>query len=120
MDIRQNDLRYAIGVKENNDRVSLAANIQTQESLSRDEMVELETVGLTTDKQATATIAETIVIQGGGGDHEYYRGAYEAIPMITSQTFATREKIMARDFFVETIPTTETLNDAGGFTFKIG
>lgn len=120
MDIRQNDLKYPIGVKDNADRATLNVSISTRGNLAREETTELQAVGMSTEQQAHATVHETIVISGGGGDREYYRGAYEAIPMITSQTFATREKIMARDFFVETIPTTETLNEAGGFTFKIG
>lgn len=119
MDIRQNDLKYPIGVKENADKAALSVSISTHGNLAREETTELQAVGMSTEQQAHATVHETIVISGGG-DHEYYRGAYEAIPMITSQTFATREKIMARDFFVETIPTKETLNDAGGFTFQIG
>lgn len=120
MDIRENDLRYSLSAQGNTNQASLSADTQEQGSLAAQETQHLAAAGLTTDKQATATIAETIVIRGGGGDHEYYTGSYAATPMITSQTFPTEEKIMAHDFFVHTIPTTETLNAAGGYTFKIG
>lgn len=120
MDIRENNLRYSITTKGNNDQASLSADTQMQGSLAKQETQQLAAAGLTTDKQATATIAEKIVISGGGGEHEYYTGSYAATPMVTSQTFPTQEKLMAHDFLVHTIPTTETLNAAGGYTFKIG
>lgn len=120
MEIRENDLRYAISAKGNSDRASVSVSIQTQGHVTKEAEELLPAPGIEVDKQATATVKETIVIRGGGGDHEYYSGPYAATPMITSQTFPTEEKLMAHDFFVHTIPTTETLNAAGGYTFKIG
>ena len=120
MDIRENNLRYSTSVTGNNDQASLSADTQVQGSLAKQETQQLAAAGLTTDTQATATIAEKIVISGGGGEHEYYGGPYAATPMVTSQTFATEDKLMAHDFLVHTIPTTETLNASGGYTFRIG
>lgn len=120
MDIRENDLRYSVGKRENNDRASLSVSIQTQGNLAVQDPAMLATAELSTDKQATLVVKETIVIEGGGGEHPYYNGPYAATPMVTSQVFGTEDKLMAHDFTVYTIPTTETLNAAGGYTFKIG
>lgn len=120
MEIRENNLRYSITTDGNNDQASLSADTQIQGSLAMQETQQFAAAGLSTETQVIATIAEKIVISGGGGEHEYYTGSYAATPMITSQTFATQEKLMAHDFLVHTIPTTETLNSAGGYTFKIG
>lgn len=119
MDIHENDLHFPVGVRGNTDAAKLGVSIRTDGALAIDENESYTAIGLSTDKQATATVAETIVIKSST-DHEYYTGSYEAIPRITSQTFPTEEKIMAHDFFVHTIPTTETLNAAGGYTFQIG
>ena len=106
MDIHENDLRFPVGVRGNTEAARLGVSIRTDGTLAIDE-------------NESYTVAETIVIKSAT-DHEYYTGAYEATPRVTSQTFATTEKIMAHDFFVHTIPTTETLNAAGGYTFQIG
>lgn len=54
------------------------------------------------------------------GNIETYAGAYTVTPMITSQKLETAEKYMKDDLRIHTIPTTETANTAGGYTFKIG
>lgn len=54
------------------------------------------------------------------GQIETYAGAYTVTPMITSQKLETAEKYMEDDVRIYTIPTTETANSAGGYTFKIG
>lgn len=119
MNIHENELHFPVGVRGNTGTAKLGVSIRTDGALAIDENAAYNAMALETDKQATATVAETIVIRSST-DHEYYSGAYEAIPRITSQTFPTAEKIMSRDFFVHTIPTTETLNAAGGYTFQIG
>ena len=54
------------------------------------------------------------------GNIQTYSGDYEVTPMITSQRLETDKKYMDDDVRIHTIPTTETLNGAGGYTFKIG
>ncbi len=54
------------------------------------------------------------------GQIKTYAGAYTVTPMVTSQKLETAEKYMKNDVRIHTIPTTETANAAGGYTFKIG
>lgn len=54
------------------------------------------------------------------GQIKTYAGIYTVTPMITSQKLETAEKYMKDDVRIHTIPTTETANSAGGYTFKIG
>lgn len=54
------------------------------------------------------------------GQIKTYAGIYTVTPMITSQKLETAEKYMKDDVRIHTIPTTETANAAGGYTFKIG
>lgn len=54
------------------------------------------------------------------GSIETYSGDYTITPMITSQRLETEDKYLTDDVTIHTIPTTETLNDAGGYTLKIG
>lgn len=52
--------------------------------------------------------------------YSHYMGDYHVTPLITSQLLGTRDKLMDDDVYIAMIPTSETENEAGGITFKIG
>ena len=82
MDIHENELKFPIGVRGNTDAAKMGVSIRTKGTLAIDENEAYTAVALETDKQATATVAETIVIKSST-DHEYSTGAYEATPRVT-------------------------------------
>ena len=50
---------------------------------------------------------------------DMYTGQYEAIPAVNSQTFATAQKVMERDFTVLAVPYAEVKNQSNGKTVTI-
>ena len=50
---------------------------------------------------------------------DMYTGQYEAIPAVNSQTFATAQKVMERDFTVAAVPYAEVTNQSNGKTIII-
>lgn len=59
------------------------------------------------------------IISGEGTHRSYYNGSYEVIPKVDSQTLETKEKIMADDLEISSIPYFETSNQYG-YTIYIG
>lgn len=81
-----------------------------------------------TGKSEAMTIDEMIVAvnsiensgSGGATEYETFDGEYEATPQIKSQTIATANKVMIKDFVVKEVPYFETTNNVGGTTITIG
>lgn len=53
-------------------------------------------------------------------DPDWYEGAYEITPKITSQTLPTKEQTMKEDIVIKSIPYAEVTNLANGKTVTIG
>lgn len=56
---------------------------------------------------------------GGGGQYPDYTGGYVVIPKAEDQELLTKDKVLKRNVLVKEVPTWETPNPEGGFTFKI-
>lgn len=54
-----------------------------------------------------------------GTEYPTYPGPYTVVPKAVDQVLETRDKVMAYDVLVTEVPTYETSNPQGGFTFKI-
>jgi len=54
-----------------------------------------------------------------GGKYPSYTGATEIIPTVEDQVLETEKKSLESDITVKKVPTYETRNDAGGYTFTI-
>ncbi len=57
---------------------------------------------------------------GGGGYLQPYMGPYEAVPKVTEQVLATKNKRMTEDVTIYEIPYHEVGNQYGGRTAVIG
>lgn len=73
----------------------------------------------TTGLEFEGGFEEQTFVQYDSREH-YQGGAYDITPLVTSQLFNTKDKIMDDDVKVEVIPTREEPNKAGGVTFIIG
>lgn len=59
-------------------------------------------------------------VSGGTGSRlPEYKGDYEVVPQVVSQTLPTKNRTLVNDVLVKEIPTKETHNDYGT-TFTIG
>jgi len=54
-----------------------------------------------------------------GGKYPEYTGATEIIPTVEDQVLATEKKSLESDITVKKVPTYETSNPSGGYTFTI-
>ena len=61
--------------------------------------------------------AAVAVFISGSDEYEKYTGSYEVTPKAEKQTLSTKNKVMASDVTVRSIPTYEVSNESGGTTF---
>lgn len=72
---------------------------------------------MTTVKIKTAPVQ---ILTDGENPYGTYTGSYSVTPGSAAVTLQTADKLVRRNITVQSIPVTETENDAGGTTVTIG
>lgn len=67
--------------------------------------------------QSPVTLVGRVAIPSGYG---YFKGDYEVVPKIESQSLETKDKLMSKDVLIKSIPYYEVSNPQGGNTVYIG
>lgn len=75
---------------------------------------------LEVDNSINLEIEMETCYQSGSGGLPYYEGPYKAIPKVIQQTLNTKNKSMALNVTIQSIPYSEVSNPEGGKTIIIG
>lgn len=65
-------------------------------------------------------VSKTKIYRSGYEEHEVYDGSYEVTPKVTEQSMHTKDKLMAEDVKIKSIPFFSVSNETGGNTVYIG
>ena len=67
--------------------------------------------------QSPVILVGRVAIPSG---YRYFNGDYEVVPKVENQSLETKDKLMAKDVLIKSIPYYEVSNPQGGNTVYIG
>ena len=65
-------------------------------------------------------VTKATIYRDGYEEYEVYKGSYEVTPKVAEQSMYTKDKLMAEDVKIKSIPFFSVSNETGGNTVYIG